>query len=57
MKATATKDFSATLGGRAISCKAGDDVEADKRTIARLVKMGLAEQQQAKRTRKAARND
>lgn len=56
MKATATKDFSATLGGRAISCKAGDDVEADKRTIARLVRMGLAVQQ-AKRTRKAARND
>lgn len=56
MKAVATKDFSASLGGRVFACKAGDELEADARTIERLCDMGLAAKE-PKRRRKAARND
>lgn len=60
MKARATKDFSASVNGRAFACAAGDELEADAKTIEQLEAMGLAAGQKAKRARaprKAADDD
>lgn len=59
-KATAIKEFSAHVNGRDFRCKAGDEVEADVKTIAQLEAIGLVTTKQVKRAakpRKAEKND
>ena len=56
MKAKAVKKFSASMGGRDIKCDAGDELEADKRTVSQLEAMGLVTTKAAKRG-KAVEND
>lgn len=60
MKATAVKDFTASMSGRDFKCVAGDEVEADSKTIAQLEAIGLVSTgRQAKRAAKPrkAEND
>jgi len=44
----ATKDFKASIDGREISCKAGDEVEADAKALAKLMAAGLVENDKGK---------
>lgn len=41
MKATAVKDFTASMGGREFDCEAGVEIEADAKTIKQLEAVGL----------------
>lgn len=41
MKAKAIRDFTAAISGRSFKCAAGDEVEADAKTIAQLKAIGL----------------
>ena len=62
MKAVAVRDFNASVNGRDFRCEAGDEVEADAKTIGQLEAIGLVStneklKQGAKKPRKAAKND
>lgn len=60
MKATAIKDFTASVSGRDFKCGTGDEVEADAKTIAQLEAIGLVTTKQVKRgakPRKAGNDD
>lgn len=41
MKATAVKDFTASVNGREFKCETGAEVEADPKTIGQLEAIGL----------------
>lgn len=58
MKATAIKQFTATMSGRVFRCKEGDAVDADAKTIGQLEAIGMVTTKaRRKTTRKAAEND
>ena len=61
MKATAVRDFNASVNGRDFRCASGDEVEADAKTIGQLEAIGLiSTNEKLKRgakPRKAAEND
>lgn len=60
MKATALKEFTASMSGRDFKCDAGDEVEADAKTIEQLEALGLVTTKQARRAakpRKAGNDD
>ena len=61
MKATAVKDFSASVSGRDLRCSAGDEVEADAKTIEQLEAIGLVSTNEklkrGAKPRKAAKDD
>lgn len=61
MKATAIKKFNASVNGRDFACEAGDEIEADARTIGQLEAIGLVSSNEklkrARKPRKAAEND
>jgi len=60
MKATAIKQFTATMSGRVFRCKEGDALEADAKTIGQLEAIGLVTTKSVRKpktTRKAADND
>ncbi len=61
MKAKANKDFSASVNGCEFKCSAGDEIEADARTIGQLEAIGLVstseKTKRARKPRKAAEND
>ena len=61
MKATATKDFSASMSGRDFKCECGDVVEADARTVEQLEAAGLVRRcdkpKRAAKARKAVNDD
>lgn len=59
MKATAIRQFSASVNGRDFHCENGDEVEADAKTIGQLEAIGLVTTKKLKgaKPRKAAEND
>lgn len=61
MKATAIKDFTASVNGREFKCKGGDEVEADAKTIKQLEAIGLVSASEklkrAAKPRKAGKDD
>jgi len=59
MKASAIKDFTASMNGCDFKCVEGDEIEADAKTIEQLEAIGLvsAKPKRVAKTRKAAEND
>ena len=59
MKATAIKQFSASMSGHEFRCDSGDELEADAKTIEQLEAMGLVTTKRAKGAKpgKAANDD
>lgn len=60
MKAKAIKEFTASVSGRDFKCAAGDEIEADAKTVGQLEAIGLVEKakpKRATRSRKAEEND
>ena len=60
MKATAVKDFTASVNGCVFDCVAGETLEADAKTIEQLEAIGLVttnEKARRAKPRKAAQDD
>ena len=61
MKATAVRAFNASVNGRDFKCAAGDEIDADARTIGQLEAIGLVTTsdkiKRGAKPRKAAQND
>ncbi len=60
MKATAVKDFTASMSGQEFDCEAGVEVEADAKTIKQLESVGLvttSEKVKGRKPRKAGSDD
>lgn len=60
MKATAIKDFTASMSGCEYECAAGDEIEGSAKTIGQLEAIGLVTTKKinrASKPRKAAKDD